>query len=228
MAKDCKLIESSLCSQDINGHTPIHVAAIEGVDFSLDLIARQGIDGAISTVDKDGLTPLMLACSYLQLNVVTRLLELGSDPKIVDTLGHDSLWHLYHPHISTLARPRPIIGSEFASRTKPADTITYPGGVVTRREDAIRVAEDLDVVIAIVRKGCMLYHNRLGNMKETEQFLLGAHPAMYSANNNDITEECGDILVREKSVVLMRSLASICSVADSWRLRKCCEMFVVD
>ena len=47
------------------------------------------------------MTPLLVACSFSRLNVIEGYIALGADATAFDKEGHNALWHLYHPVVSS-------------------------------------------------------------------------------------------------------------------------------
>ena len=47
------------------------------------------------------MTPLLVACSFSRLNVIEGYVALGADATVLDKEGHNALWHLYHPVVSS-------------------------------------------------------------------------------------------------------------------------------
>eukprot|EP00596_Hydrurales_sp_CCMP1899_P000187 CAMPEP_0119053626 /NCGR_PEP_ID=MMETSP1177-20130426/74545_1 /TAXON_ID=2985 /ORGANISM="Ochromonas sp, Strain CCMP1899" /LENGTH=1013 /DNA_ID=CAMNT_0007033627 /DNA_START=1343 /DNA_END=4381 /DNA_ORIENTATION=- len=96
----CKLSKLELIGQDIDGYTPLHVAAkclSYGISLDTDFLLRSGLNVALELKDNKGMTPLLLACTNVHKQVVKTYLTLGANAQARDKDGHNSLWHLFHP-----------------------------------------------------------------------------------------------------------------------------------
>jgi ankyrin repeat protein len=239
-AKACKVTDSLLFVADADGRTVLHIAAMAGLHLSLPATVDNSLSHRLlSLKDNAGLTPLQLAASYLQLPVVTKLIQTYGIS--YSDIGLSLVHHVFHPNTLAYTDPqrqaRPIMCSEYLSRTKPADTFTYNNRTVTRREDACRLAEDIDALTLILRvsrgKGeHMLYTDKLlESSAQVEDYLCKQRDAnvdsIFAAiedpkadGSSDEKVQAGDILIREKSIMTLRVLPDVCSTADCWRLRK--------
>lgn len=277
-ASACHVSESMLAMQDKQGRTPLHVAALEGVDMSIELIAPKGIALALTTTDMDGLTPLLLACSMKQLHLIKRFIDFGAAVDAVEVSssspgggpGRGCLWHLLHPHHSVAQRGVPICTSERQARASAGEEVEYPclqdkrqetagassgdgrgseaspwGSIfVSRSEDAHRVSTDITTVLLLLRRGAKLFSaDRVtacaslagvvealmnGDYCRAVAESLGAlqSPAEPDADEGfgrnlalDSVESC-DVLVREKAVTLLLSLAEYLSPMECWYIGK--------
>lgn len=94
-ANKCNINGMSLAIEDRNGLTPLHVAAEHGCNLSVDLLAQDGIAVAINKRSTAaGMTPLMTAAAKGKTEVLSRLMVLDADSKLLDNAGHNALWHL--------------------------------------------------------------------------------------------------------------------------------------
>eukprot|EP00879_Flechtneria_rotunda_P032310 GHRR01035493.1.p1 GENE.GHRR01035493.1~~GHRR01035493.1.p1 ORF type:complete len:325 (+),score=122.96 GHRR01035493.1:432-1406(+) len=72
---------------DDNRRSALHFVAAIGNVKSVKLLADAGAD--INLQDKEGYTPLHMACGYMQTGAMSALLEAGADPLIKDKQGRD-------------------------------------------------------------------------------------------------------------------------------------------
>lgn len=94
-----KLLPNLLLVQDKNGLTPVHLIAQYGSTLSFDLLANEQLEIAFNTLDNNGKTPLMIACSNNQVEIIKRILSLGCNTQLVDKQGKNALWHYFFPLI---------------------------------------------------------------------------------------------------------------------------------
>jgi ankyrin repeat protein len=239
-AKPCKITESVVLMEDIDGRTPLHLSAAAGICLSLSEGSEATDKGVallerlMAVKDKAGLTPLLAACSNLQADVVVKLVGGSTRKTSVDDRGRNALWHIFHPDASVYSsRPRPVVCSEYVSRSRPSDVVVYPGGTLSRREDAFRLAEDIELVTSLLRRGNRLFSDDMTEAKQVETYLLDesrARSVQNKATGNSIdvdefgsvidTAEHGEVLIREKSIMMLKSLPELCGIADCWRLCK--------
>ncbi|HEY0685697.1 MAG TPA: ankyrin repeat domain-containing protein [Steroidobacter sp.] len=76
---------------DATGWSTIHVAAYEGASMSLRALVHAGADVNQRSIPRaQNQTPLMTAIQHANGATIRQLIELGADPRLQDSNGHDS------------------------------------------------------------------------------------------------------------------------------------------
>jgi ankyrin repeat protein len=224
-AKACNITEYSLAVADNNGDTPIHTAAYKGLIITVDLLAGKGMEAALQTKNKLGLTPLLIACSNINIDLVKSYLNLGSDAKVEDSNGHNALWHLYHPNERVVKSGRRTVAGEYYTKKS-----TVAPSKAERQAESIRLANDIELIQILVKAGCSLYQknrnieNLLELKKTSREQVLGKSSKMTRSSVCDLSQfnkdglEAGDIAVLELSVILFKDLPGLLSSESLWNL----------
>jgi ankyrin repeat protein len=213
-AKECQITPLLLLHCDsIRRENPVHYAARCGHELNIDLLVGQEIMlQAMNAVNADGMSALLLACSYGKEKMLSNLLKLGAEPQAVDHQDHGALWHLYHPHPDAI-RPR-IFGGESPGMILP---VYSPSSTHV-------VFVEIHLVMALLRAGCALYSNYALSPSE----LCALPDIAYSGSlsqgphhNYHPRHEVGDILLQDATVVLLKLLIgtpNLLMPLDIWRL----------
>ncbi|CAN0084587.1 unnamed protein product, partial [Ectocarpus sp. 6 AP-2014] len=90
LVNDLLLVGPDLDSRDEYGYTPLHLAAIRGLDRVVSTLLLQS-EVYTDAFDDDGVTPLMEACWFGHLSGVNTLLTAGADVTIRDNCGYSAL-----------------------------------------------------------------------------------------------------------------------------------------
>ncbi|CAN0415863.1 unnamed protein product, partial [Ectocarpus sp. 12 AP-2014] len=90
LVNDLVLVGPDLDSRDEYGCTPLHVAAITGLDRVVSTLLLQD-EVYTDALDDNCVTPLMEACWFGHLSVVNALLTAGADVTIRDNSGYSAL-----------------------------------------------------------------------------------------------------------------------------------------
>jgi len=224
-AKACNITEYSLAVADNNGDTPIHTAARKGLIITVDLLAGKGMEAALQTKNKLGLTPLLIACSNINIDLVKSYINLGSDAKVEDENGHNALWHLYHPNELVVKSGRRTLAGEYYTKKS-----TVAPTKAERQAESIRLANDIELIQILVKAGCSLYQkNRnietlLELKKTSRELVLGKSSKMTRSSVCDLSQfnkdglEAGDIAVLELSLILFKDLPGLLSPESLWNL----------
>ena len=226
--------EIDLVKQDKNGNNPLHIAARCGIVMKIDLLARKGIEAALRGKNDDNLTPLLVACSYLQDNVIKSYLNLLADPSEVlqniDDKQHDGLWHLYHPHPSAIASKRYIVTASEYNKKNQSSTVAMNMKKSDREADALRLTNDIAIIMTLLRAGCTLYSKSLTSSNDLIIKQYSSYTNyVYSGDDSRLLFEPGDVLVQEYSVTLLKNILKelmfdnfFLSKDDLWRLTLSC------
>ena len=75
---------------DLNGYTPLHMAAKSGQEDVVEMLLHSGADVNAATPNI-GVTPLHLAALYGLTGVVKILLDVGGNPMQMDLMGKTPL-----------------------------------------------------------------------------------------------------------------------------------------
>lgn len=123
----CKLHADMLAATDNEGCCPIHILAQEGCEISFELLAASGLEKAWSVANHDGMTPLLVASSYVRHSFVKRAVDLGAPLTSQDYRNHDCIWHLFHPlyRLSSFSTNHPHHPTYLHS--PPSTTTVTPG-----------------------------------------------------------------------------------------------------
>ena len=231
-ASACKISDACLVAVDEAGDNVFHIAARAGVELKIDLLASRVLKEALETKNKDGMTPILTASAHYKLDIVKAYVRLGADVHAQDNAGHNCLWHLLHLHAATRSESptRRPLGSEFVLH--PSSVPGLPTLTRKEKEDEIaRVAAETTVCMVLLRAGCTLY----SSVSSSSKTPLGADfsPAKlieelsFQWNELPTAEsqakfECGDVLVQEMSLSVLKSLLSenLLRKYDAWRICK--------
>ena len=85
------------------------------------------------------MTPLLVACSFSRLNVIEGYIALGADATALDKEGHNALWHLYHPVVSS-----PSPSASASPSVSISSTLTVKRIIASEVEREICMKEDND------------------------------------------------------------------------------------
>jgi hypothetical protein len=211
-----------LAVQDQAGLTPLHVAAVTGVEISVELLARRGVEKALATRDfsTEGLTPLLTAAKHQNRNVLALYVRMTDDvATVLDLQGRNALWWFMHPTSPTAHAPVPTKrppSSEFLSRRGLQSKMGKK-----EKDDAAHALEaDVETIKTLLRAGCALY-SAAAVSASSEQLL--ALPFDAKAGEAPSTEqrqqlEVGDLLVAELALTALKAIPECLSKKDAWRL----------
>lgn len=209
-ANKCQLRPQLLLLCDSpRGENPCHYAARAGIELTIDLLVGHDVmTAALNAANVDGLTPLLVACSYLREKAIAQLIKLGAEALAVDNLDHGCLWHLYHPH-ADVSRSR-IFAGESPGMVLPVASSgsTHP------------VYVEIHLVVALMKAGCSLYVNYALPPARILALPDIVHTSG-SIHGYDASTEVGDILLQDACVVLLKTLVTtpmLLSPLDAWRL----------
>lgn len=210
----CKIHDTSLADVNNEGNTCLHIAAIEDVDISVDLLARKGIDTALQCTNSSGMTPLLIACLHYRPAIIKKYLSLGANACAVDGNGHTCMWHLFHPNpsIHTTPKKRPIC-SEFNARKSTAVAPSRR----EKDEELARIALDVEVVLALIYYGCPLLMQPSLTSVETLLLIPNNPKAAASAEELLSMDNC-DVIAKEQSFTLLKALMDVINAEECWRL----------
>lgn len=221
----CKINADLLKSQDKFGFTPVHIAALEGVDLAVDLLAGSALEAALlirsfaNNGDCGGMTPLHLACGLARSALVRRFTRAIAEAGL-DGDGRSCVWHLFHP-IGT----RGGGGGGGGGRPICQEMSLDDSASGSRAERAVRLSSDIDMVLDVLKHGCPLY-SPVTNEFDGEPF-FGLVNAQYCSlvvkgrgkgNNFEPSVQSGDIIIFERMCTLLRVLPPALAPADCWRL----------
>jgi len=224
-AKACNINEHLLALADNNGDTPIHIAATKGLIVTVDLLAGKGMDAAMSTKNKLGLTPLLIACSTINCELIKNYINLGADVKACDIDGRNALWHLYHPQESVVRSGRRTVAGEYYTKKSTAAPTK-----AERQAESTRLAGDIEIIQLLIKAGCPLYPmtRNIANLLElkssSREKVVGRSAKITRSSLCDLTQfnladlEAGDIAILELSFILLKELPPILSPDDLWNL----------
>jgi ankyrin repeat protein len=214
-AAACGLSQMALAGQDVRGRTPLHVAAANNVAISVDLLAGDGLEAALRTQDKCGMSPLSVAAQRMHLNLAASYLQLEAPVALLDTSDHGVMWHLFHPNKLRAGGAKPI-----ASELRAKLGLEAKLSKSAREANASLLAADIKLVVELARRGCPLYQSP----KVTTEELLATPFETIRAAETPMTKELlgeycpGDLLVQELCVGALGALVEVASLADCWRL----------
>lgn len=241
-AAKCNVSDACLVKVDNKGENVFHIAARKGIELKIDLLAQRVLSEALETKNRAGMTPLLLSCSIYRLDMVKAYMKLGADAQVLDDDGHGCLWHLLHVSKSVLdASPtrRPLC-SEYVLH--PSTSVpNAPGANFTRKEkdeEVGRVNSEVILFTALLRAGCVLYTTPQAEIDAGDSWSPEKLRTELVYQWNEVPSadsqrglQCGDVLVQEMSITLLKSLLTdgLLRKYDAWRLRKyfCCAYFVV-
>lgn len=231
-AAKCSISDASLVAVDSAGDNVFHIAARAGVELKIDLLASRVLKEALEARNKEGMTPILTACAHYKIDIVKAYMKLGADALALDDAGHGCLWLLLHPHPAARAASpsRRPLGSEYVLH--PSTVPGLPTLARKEKEDEIaRVATEMTLCASLVRAGCPLYV-RYGTSHTAE---LGSdwsaeklqRELAHKWNELPTVEsqasfQCGDVLVQEMSLSVLKNLFSegLLSRYDAWRICK--------
>ncbi len=226
--------ELDLVRKDKKGNNPLHIAAMSGIVMKIDLLARKGIEAALKGKNEDNLTPLLLACSYLQDSVIksylSQLGELSEVLQNIDEKQHDCLWYLYHPHPSAIASKKGIVVASEYTKKNQSSAVTMNIKKSDREADALRLSNDIATIMTLLKSGCALYSKSFTSSNDLIIKQYASYTSyVYGADDNRLAYEPGDVLVQEYSVTLLKHILkelavdkSFLSKDDLWRLTLSC------
>lgn len=208
-AAACNLTSSLLTSKDINGQTPLHIAAIENVMVTIGHIARHGVDQALTIRDNEGSrNPLLLACSYNNFESIRNLVKLGASAYVVDDLQRGCIWHLFHRQNNQFGYPQSS-GRPIASE------------LVENRN----LSNELEIVKLLLEEGSPFYTPNEPSIND-----LLEKKSVYNIEEFQLSGaelEAADIAVNERSARLLKMLPKFLPSKDCWRLGKIiCRLFL--
>lgn len=224
-AHACKLTVKSICELNEDNDTPIHIAAARNINISIDLLAKKEMDMAFKIRNNLGLTPLLIACSYINEKVIKSYLNQDADPNVLDLKGNNCIWHLYHPHISVVNAGRETIAGEWHARAPKSEkriaankSKTAHELSLAREHEAKQLSAEIELILTFVRLGCTF--NKSQKDIELEELLaLKSNPKLpwrsLEVNVHEV-ENC-DIAIQEKSYALLKALVDVCSPRDLFR-----------
>lgn len=212
-AGSCRVTKALLIAADSDGNTPFHLAAEEGTEINVDLLAAEIFPEVLNIQNKKGMTPLSLACSNYHEKLTLAYLRLGADALTIDESERSCLWHIFHPKETILSTRRPLC-SEYMS----VSGLTSPARK-DKDEEVVRVGQECAVVVALLKAGCTLY-TEYG--RTPEEMLRLPNPVIGSPQiSSDPSSEPGDVALQECAMTLFKSIIpSIISPLDAWRLCK--------
>eukprot|EP00981_Chlorochromonas_danica_P010581 scaffold3290_cov165-Ochromonas_danica.AAC.24 len=213
-AGSCRVTKALLIAADSEGDTPFHLAAKDGTEINVDLLAAEIFPEVLNIQNKQGMTPLSLACSNYHEKLILSYLRLGADALIIDESERSCLWHIFHPKQTILSTRRPLC-SEYMS----INGLASPAARKDKDEEVVRLAQECAVVVALLKAGCTLY-TEYG--RTPEEMLRLPNPATGSPQiSSDPSSEPGDVALQECAMTLFKSIIpAIISPLDAWRLCK--------
>jgi ankyrin repeat protein len=224
-AAACNLTVKSICELNEDNDTPIHIAAARNINISIDLLAKKEIEMAFKIRNNLGLTPLLVACSYINEKLIKSYLNQDADPTVVDFKGNNCIWHLYHPHESVISKGRKTIASEWLSRSPKSDKMiraraskTAHDLSIEREQEAKQLSAEIELILTFVRLGC-LYNKSQKDLTLEELLNMKSDPKVAwrnLVNSAEEVENC-DIAIQEKSYTLLKALPNVCTPQDMFR-----------
>ena len=211
---DRGVTEMSICSQNNEGKTCLHIAAECGVITKVDLLAPNGVEAALNMKDKNGLTPLAAAASAYQLQIVSEYMGLDASATAIDNNGHSIMWHLFHP--ANAQKGVEPMASELASNLGLHAKLSRGA----REAKTLQLAADVKIIRDLVSGGCSLYAAPTVTPEEllSTSFKNSRNPESAS-NALDIAQYCpGDLLVQELSLSALEAVVEVSTITDCWRL----------
>ena len=151
----CGLQKSLLTVQDQKGYTPIHYSAEFGSTLSFELLAPDEIVAALALADKEGCTPLLIACKFKQSNKIAELLKLDANAKVVDNKGNNALWH-YFIEVT--------VGPEYALAVNPSI--------------------ELEIIQSLLQNGCPLFNGNNAAQERDVEHIASEYVSMFGNNKN--------------------------------------------
>lgn len=192
---------------------PVHYAARCGHELNIDLlVGHELFVQAMNTANDDGMTSLLLACSYGREKVLASLLKMGAEPLVVDNDDHGALWHLYHPHVE--AQRTRLFAGEAPGMILPVYSAASTHAVYA----------ECHLVMALLRAGCSLYSSyalSADELRALPDIHYTGHLPQGPHHTYDARHEVGDILLQDATVVLLKLLlgtANLLMPLDLWRL----------
>lgn len=221
-ASKCKVSKEMLVSVDLEkGENPYHFAVRENIEINVDLLATNEIVmKALSTKNKDGLTPFLLACSLYQEKIAQLYMKLGCEVLVVDNAGHGCLWHIFHPDPSVLAKRR-VYCSEVQTQNSsiPPGRLSANSTRKEKDEEMQRITSEAAFIVALVKLGCTLYDDYTLSPEQIKALPYDS-TALPAAPESPLSEP-GDIIVQEYCLTLMKHLIpGVLSNIDAWRMSK--------
>ncbi len=216
-AAKCNIKKELLLKTDtVRLENAFHYSARAGIEINVDLlVGHEIVSKMLMAKNKDGLTPLLVACSFYQERVINLYLKLGADPTVVDNHGRGCLWHLFHPDVSVVANRR-VWCSEYIWQCPSADIQNKSRK--DRDDDVARVNIEASLVITLLKSGCTLYENYALSPEEIRElpFQNGSPPVAHE----DVLSEPGDIIIQEYCYAFLKQVVSVISPLDAWKLCK--------
>lgn len=200
-SKDCKATPDMLVLCDDFGWTPLHIAAKHGSSLSIELIADGHLQRAVNIQDRLGMTPLMIACAFYQPNKILELLRFESNATLVDSNGHNALWHYMRPHSP--------------NNTEPSS----PNRIRAGDADA-NMKVDVEIVSALLRAGCSPYAT-----SSSFSTLIERKKAYDAACQGTMTDrsmlETLDIMAIDGNIAMFKALPALLCEGDLWLAGMC-------
>ena len=230
-AAKCNISEASLLKVDGSGDNVFHIAAKHGVELNIDLLAQRVLGEALETKNNEGMTPIIVAATLYNLDLIKSYMKLGASAHSADAQGHDCLWHLLHLHSSSASS-----GGNGVEDRRPlcSEYILHPSAGLAasgvpplsrkdKDEEIQRVASEMSVCAALIRAGCSLYP--AAEPAWTPEIMREELAFKWNEMPTSVTQrgfQPGDVLVQEMSLTLLKSIISEGLVRryDAWRLCK--------
>ena len=237
-ANKCNISDTGLIAKDHSGDNVFHIAARAGIELKIDLLAQKVLKDALEMRNNKEQTPLLVACATFKLDIVRSYLKLGADALAADKDGHNSLWYLLHPssEITTTSTtetsstlPRRPLCSEYVLHPSATTSVVLPPLSRKEKDEEIaRVASELTLFLSLIRAGCTLYTEEDPTQIYSPEQLRSS--LVYTWNEvptpvSQLSYQCGDILIQEISLTLLKTLITegLIRKSDSWKL---CKYFI--
>jgi len=204
-ASQCGVSSTMLAVKDNAGQTPLHIAARENVAITIGFLARHGIDMAMSTRDREGMTPLLVACAFGSLDSIRNLVSLGSAVRAVDDAQRGCLWHLFHRQfLPGSVKMRPVTSESDSYRTSKSRSLA----------DDQCLTRDIDIIKLLISEGCQFYSAIDVSLAD----LCKREP--YDVENFELSGlnlEAADVAANELSFTLFKLLPKHLSPKECWK-----------
>ena len=237
-ANKCNISDTGLIAKDHSGDNVFHIAARAGIELKIDLLAQKVLKDALEMRNNKEQTPLLVACATFKLDIVRSYLKLGADALAADKDGHNSLWYLLHPssEITTTSTtetsstlPRRPLCSEYVLHPSTTTSVVLPPLSRKEKDEEIaRVASELTLFLSLIRAGCTLYTEQDPTQIYSPEQLRNS--LIYTWNEvptpvSQLSYQCGDILIQEMSLTLLKTLITegLIRKSDAWKL---CKYFI--
>jgi ankyrin repeat protein len=197
----CKITMEMIYQRDVNGNTPLHIAAKYGSSLSYDLFAQDAMEIATGYVNNDHMTPLMVACAYNQSSKIMELLEYkngASASDHVDSNGKNCLWYYFFP----------LVGVDSKDNKSTV---------------AINSTLQVDIVVALLKYGCKLFLTPFSNnLLEKSSYLRQDVKFSTNEGNSNIMPsfEPVELCAFEMKFQLLNALIPLITPEECWRVGK--------